>query len=172
MKSLQQHIEEKLIINKDYKKPEKLKDGLFKYVINSWTTIKVFDEDWSFFNTYKNKVYINGEHAELDDGGRITDTYKPGIYIVEIKNLKNINDCSNMFWGCSQLIEASSFDTSNVRYMDCMFNWCESLEEVPLLNTDSIGTMDNMFAECPNLSEETKEQWSQVYDFNTNKKKK
>ena len=41
----------------------------FVYKPNERGQIKIFDEDWLQFKKYKDKVYINDEHVELDNLG-------------------------------------------------------------------------------------------------------
>ena len=52
-----------------------------------------------------------------------------------------------------------------------MFGGCKVLKEVPLFNMDNVVHMTHMFHTCENLSDETKKEWSQIYDFETNKQK-
>ena len=55
--------------------------------------------------------------------------------------------------------------------MDYMFKWCASLESVPLLDTSSVEDMMGMFYRCKSLSKKTKQEWSSVYNFETNRMK-
>ena len=60
-----------------------------------------------------------------------------------------------MFWGCWNLneINLSSFDTSNVKIMNCMFCACHNLKELNLFtfNTLNVEDTNNMFYDCYNL---------------------
>ena len=59
--------------------------------------------------------------------------------IVELTWDNNINDCSNMFYGCSNITEINfyNFDTSNVTSMSAMFCGCTSLTSLNLSNFDT-----------------------------------
>ena len=217
MKSLQQHIEEKLIINKNTQNI----DDYFIYRLDKTESIKIFhNEWWGAFNEYKDKVYVDGKHVKLNYAGCTTQQYEPGIYKIEIKNIDNIVDYTNaMFNYCNQLISVPPFDFSKVKEAHYMFEECTNLESVPqfnminvkttegmfaecnhlttvsLLNTQTIrnmkqmfchcedlvdvplfdinndAIMDDMFLGCDRLSDETKRQWSQIYDFKEHKRK-
>lgn len=186
MKSLNNYIEEKLIVNKDYKSDEQY----FIYKLNKKEQIRVFDgEDWAEFNDYKDKVYVNGKKVNLYDDGTTDKTYEPNEYLVHIDDLNKLINCDCMFYDCKQLISVPSLDIRNVKYMSDMFAYCDNLikiqklntkdvveisamfigcmnlEEVPLFNISKVTRIDGMFGYCNNLSDETKLQWSKIYDF-------
>ena len=46
----------------------------FVYIITDNKRIKIFDDDWTQFKDYKDKVYINDEHVEIDDSGFTRNT--------------------------------------------------------------------------------------------------
>ena len=165
MKTLQQHISEKLIINKNYKDEQ-----YFIYKLDNKEQIRIFENGWVQFNDYKNKVYINGERIKLDDSGHTAETYDPGEYYIEIKDIDEVEKCNNMFWNCWQLVSVPLFNTSKILSMENMFRNCPKLISVPLLDTSTVINMNGMFFLCDNLSDETKRQWSKVYDFNRNGK--
>ena len=167
MKTLQQHIEEKLIINKKYKD-----DDCFIYKLDIHGKIKIFCGAFGMqFHNYKDKVYINGEHAELDGWGSTKNFYDVGEYQVKIEDIDEITDCYDLFYNCPQLISVPLFDTSKVKDMGEMFAECKNIENIPLLDTSNVTDMDRMFFGCNNLSEETKRQWSTVYNFSEHNKK-
>ena len=164
---LRNSVNEKLIINKEYKS-----DDYFIYKIYDVSPIRIFNgSDWSLFNKYRNKVYINGEHVELDNGGYTKMVYKPGEYKVEIKDINGITYCGDMFKMCISLKNVPLFDTSKVLNMNKMFYGCKNLEEVQDFDTSKVKNMNLMFYNCYNLNEETKQWWSQIYDFNTDEMK-
>lgn len=191
MKSLNNYISEKLVINKDFKK---LEDFVYNHEGSGF--IKIFDgEDWPQFRNYRDKVYINGENVELQNDGWTLKTYKPGLYNVYIENLEQLKNAYLMFWRCEELEKVPLFDTTNLRIMDYMFQMCTGLEEVALFDTSKVTTMNGtfqhtglknvplfdtrsveenhmgmMFANCYKLSKETKQRWSKIYDFERNNK--
>ena len=168
MKTLKQHIEEKLIINKDFK----YINNYFLYKIDKEEKIKIFHYNWTEWSKYIHNVYINGEHINLDGLGRTEKIYKPGTYEVKIKDIDDITNCGGMFSYCNQLINVPLFDTSKVINMRWMFSDCFKLEEVPLFDTSKVKDMEGMFGKCYNLSDETKELWTTIYDFENDDKRK
>jgi surface protein len=60
---------------------------------------------------------------------------------------------SDMFYGCSSLVEVPLLDTSKVTEMNYMFTGCSVLKEVPLLDTSKVTEMNYMFARCKSLVE-------------------
>ena len=225
MKSLQQHIyennfhkneiSEKLIINKNTQNI----DDCFIYNISEKQSIKIFSNGWAQFNDYRNKVYINGEHIELDYKGFTHKKYIPGEYEIKIEDINAVENCDHMFWKCYNLTkvplfdtrkvesmitmfyecfnltEVPLFDTRNVKDMRSMFGRCNNLTEVPLFDTRNVESMHQMFCECGNLTQvplfdtrkvitmatmfygckklnkQTKQKWSQIYDFQSHNKK-
>ena len=168
----------------------------FVYKTNIKHNIRIFGEYWlNKYNTYKDKVYINGEHIKLDKYGYTEISFSPGKYNVYIKDINDITNCKNMFWNCTDLIKVPLFDTSKVENMYLMFYNCQNLEDVPLFDTSKVRSMHRMFCACQNLkvvpkfntkkvedmndmfykcemlNEQTKQIWSQVYNFDTHKKK-
>lgn len=146
MKSLQQHINEKLIINKHHNN-----DKIFIYELDYEDNIRIISDWWPQFNDYKNNVYINNEHIELDGLGKTIKKYNSGTYEVTIKNLYNITTCEYMFGVCKHLVKVPWFDTSNVKSMEKMFWGCEQLKEVPEFNTYNVNSMKEMFEGCWNI---------------------
>jgi len=71
-------------------------------------------------------------------------------------NVAEMIDASYMFYECSNMtnVDLSSFDTSNITYMNSMFFDCNSLSALNLnnFNTATVTNMDNMFYGCSSLS--------------------
>ena len=164
---INQQVNEKLVINKDYK----FNDKYFIYKVDEKDGLCVFNNGWPEFNDYRNKVYVNNKKVNIGIFGWTIEKFEPGIYEVEIKDIDKVTYCRYMFATCKQLIRVPLFDTSNIDDMNSMFWGCKNLKEVELLNTQSVKNMDDMFKNCHNLSDETKQKWSTVYNFNNNTKK-
>jgi len=81
-------------------------------------------------------------------------------------NTSNVNNMSNMFDGCSSLesIDLTSFNTANVNDMSYMFNECSSLQSIDLssFNTSNVNDMTWMFCYCSSLKS------IDLFSFNTN----
>ena len=75
---------------------------------------------------YPNIIYINGENMST-----ISNHYnfKQTDNLVQLIWYNNIDNCSYMFFGCSDIeeIDLSNFDTSNITNMYRMFSDCKSL---------------------------------------------
>lgn len=193
MKSLNNYINEWKANNDTM---SSIKTQYFVYVNElCYASIKIFDENWSQFKDYKDKVYVNGKHIEIDDDGWTKDFFTQGDIKVEIKDIDNIKNCQYMFYECTRLVEVPLFDTSKVENMYGMFNGCKNLRKVPLFDTRNVTTMYSMFQacenletvpkfnidnvddlnfifyQCPDLNRITIKNWSSVYDFETNKQK-
>ena len=189
---INQQVDEKLVINKNYN----VDDSYFIYKIKERKQIKVFNDDWGNLNSYRDKIYINGEHIKLHKKWGCTENnFDPGEYYVEIKDIDKINNCFSMFkycddlfnvplfntsnvesmytmfYGCDNIEKVPKFDTSKVKNMKYMFYHCKNLKNVPLFDTNKVEDMEDMFRGTNNLSSETEKQWSQIYDFSLHNKK-
>lgn len=193
MKNIKFYLQESISSNDKYFVYEIKKESQIKIFDNG--TFYGWDE----YTKYKDNVYrvVNNEYYfESISNGKTRCIYKPGIYKFIIEDIDKVVDCGRMFINCKQLIEVPlfntnnvynmgsmfygcenlkhvpKFDTSKVEYMEGMFEKCKNLQEVPLFeNMDNVSTMNNMFVGCDKLNNETKQQWSQVYDFNANRMK-
>lgn len=132
---------------------------VFTYKINRKSRIKIFHYGWNNFQKFRNNVYINNEHIELDSYGWTKVNYEPGTYKVHIEDLNYINNsnvinsCANMFNECWQLIEVPLFDTSYIKWMDRMFYRCSNLEKIPEFDTHNVTNMYEMFFHCTKLKD-------------------
>lgn len=126
MKTLSQYIDEKLIINKDYKNP-KIKVSSLKELMS------IVDKRYKDIKTKK----IN-EHIDLSD-----------------IDVSDVDDLSELFmWYKFKTIDISGWDTSNVKVMTQMFYGCDELEDIigiENMNIDNVKYMAYMFADCPKL---------------------
>ena len=79
----------------------------------------------------------------------------------------NLNNCQNMFRGCSNIteIDLSNFNTSKVKYMQSMFYNCSSLTSLDFsnFNTSQVEYMTYMFYNCSSLTS------LDLSNFNTSK---
>ena len=137
-------------------KSEDIKESLdkcFIYKLNKKDQIKIFDKDWPEFEKYKDKVWINGKHVELDDNGYTVDEFKPRKYRVYIKDIDEVKDCFSMFFNCKQLISAFIPD-SVIEIGAGAFEDCTGLTSVTIPNSvTSIG--DWVFENCSGLTSVT-----------------
>lgn len=129
MKSLKQYISqvnEKLIINKNYKNPK----------------IKV-----SSLRELKNIIQDRSKDP-------ITKKFNKNIDLSDI-DVSELNDLSEIFiWYKFKTIDISSWDTSNIKNMTQMFYGCDELEDIigiEDIDIKNVVYMAYMFADCPKL---------------------
>ena len=152
-------------------------------VTRSNVSKEVFFLDWLDNNNQLNKdnieVYINGCKVEFT---KFFIPKEEGFYIIELIFKNNITDCSDMFYGCSNIfainlskfnawrvfdmcqmfkecrilyyLYLSSLNTENVINMRSMFAYCEKLSTIDLssFNTENVQNMSNMFYNCKELT--------------------
>lgn len=123
------------------------------YKLNEYRQIKIFDRGRIIQppEYIKNPtVYINGEHAELNEEGFTVKKYKPGeyqVYLEEFNKIEKIN--SLMFYDCINLISIAIPDSvSEIGHS--AFRYCSSLTSIII--PDSITKIDDMaFYSCNHL---------------------
>ena len=120
----------------------------------------------------KNKIKLNITYPDnkKEENLAFNNKFKPkyeGIYLIEIEIPEKITDCSYIFYGCTNLIDAdlSNFDFSDVLNINDMFNYCINIKKIkfPQKNIENIINMSYMFNYCKNLSK------IELSNFNTEK---
>ena len=133
MKTLNQYIQEKLIINKDYN------DGKIYHP-------KSFDEL---------RKIIEDRYDKLGPGTKQNPIDFNDIDVSNIDSFYNKKTYNGIFdYTFFKYIDISDWDVSNVTDMSCMFFRCEELESVGDLSgwdVSNIESMRNMFYECEAL---------------------
>ena len=183
MKTLNQYIKEKLIINKDYH--------------DNKIVVKSFDELWKIINDRYNKLGPGTKQNPIDfndiDVSNIDSFYNEdkGIFeetrfkyidisywdVSNIKSMRsmfyecdelestgdisswdvsNVNDMSYMFYMCRSLNQnLSSWDVSNVAYMSYAFFFCESFNKnISSWDVSNVTNMNFMFAGCESFNQD------------------
>jgi len=169
MKTLNKYISEWKINNQSMKNVD---DDKRYFIYNHESGyIKIFDHDFAEIKNYEDKVYINGEQANIERGWTEA-TYKKGTYNVYIKDLEKITNCKFMFWGCDELEYVPKINNSKkiISTMG-MFSKCKILKSVPLFKVTDENTLCDMFKGCDKLDKKTKQDWSEIYDFKSNYRK-
>ena len=159
MKTLNQYIQEKLIINKDYRE--------VKIVVKSFAKLRKIIED------KYDKLGPGTEHDPIDfndiDVSNINSFYSrnrdKGIFqgtnfkYIDISDwdVSNVTNMMSMFFRCEELEsvgDISKWDVSNVTNMGVMFFKCEELESVGDISkwdVSKVTNMSYMFAFCKKL---------------------
>ena len=108
-------------------------------------------------HTYTNDgIYLVKTKYILDESNdNDNNTRKKLIDCININ--KNMNDLSDMFNNCINVVEftnSSNWDTSNAKYMDNMFSWCDKLItlDVSKWNTSNVIDMSGLFFNCNSLT--------------------
>ena len=157
MKSLNQYIQEKLIINKDYQ------DNMI--VVNSFDELRNIIEDRNDKlgnGTEQNPIDFNDiDVSNLDsfckeNKGIFDDTFFKYIDISDW-DVSNVTNMSKMFFSCELLKsvgDLSNWDVSNVTDMSFMFCDCYHLNQ-DLSNWDvsSVTNMARMFYDCESFNQ-------------------
>ena len=160
MKSLNQYIQEKLIINKDYS--------------DNTIVVKSFDELRKIIKDRYNKLGPGTEQNPIDfnniDVSNIDSFYSSnrdiGIFqetqfkYIDISdwNVLNVTNMAGMFFRCKDLKsvgDISSWDVSSVTDMKFMFCYCESFNKnISDWNVSNVTDMSFMFSECKKFNQD------------------
>ena len=149
MKSLNQYIIEKILINKGSKFINKIK-------VESKDQLKSIIRER--YNNNKSFIDLTDlDISELDDLSCIF-IMLDNVEVVDISewDTSNVTTMTYMFSQCSKLkkiIGIENLDVSKLENADSMFSYCENLVELDLTNWNPIllKTAWNMFSYCSNL---------------------
>ena len=161
MKSLNQYIKEKLIINKDYQ------DG--KIIVKSFDELrKIIEDRYDKLGagTKQNPIYFNDidisniySFCNDEDEGIFAET-KFKYIDISYWNVSNVESTSNMFYKCDKLEsvgDLSNWNVSNVTDMYSMFYECKELEtvgDISKWNVSNVTNMSYMFWYCKSLNKD------------------
>ena len=152
MKTLTKYLNEKLVINKDYKDARDYTcapntfDELRKiiedryYKLGPGTKQKPID-----FNDV-DVSNIDSFYDEDNDKGIFEDTKFKYINISDW-DVSNVESMQAMFWNCNNLVsvgDLSNWNVSNVKNMSHMFCVCEQLKSVGDLSSWDVSNVKNM----------------------------
>ena len=160
MKTLNQYIKEKLIINKDYRDNKivvKSFDELRKIIVDRYYKLGP--------GTKQNPIDFNDIDVSKIDSFYSSNT---NIGIFEVTGFKYIDisdwDVSNvksmcqMFHCCKELEsvgDISKWDVSNVTDMSFMFNYCASFnQDLSSWNVSNVTDMHGMFWHCKSFNQD------------------
>ena len=161
MKSLNQYIQEKLIINKNYNDSSispKSFDELRKIIINRYDKLgsgtKQNPIDFNDIDVSNLNSFCNDKDTGIFDG-----MYFKYIDISDwdVSNVKSMND---MFFACNKLKsvgDISKWDVSNVTNMSGMFYGCNELEfigDISKWNVSNVTNMTHMFNGYNNFNQD------------------
>ena len=168
-KIIKEHLEEKKYLKLalySKKLQKKLELSLNNYINLFYsleielTPIKGLKEDKNIFinikNNYNFNIYFDNKKTEQNF---LLKNVNDSINKIKIRiryNRNDLNDLSELFYGCNSLIyiNVEKLKTDNVNDMSNMFYECSSLKELNLNNfmTYNVDNMFEMFAYCSSLN--------------------
>ena len=161
MKSLNQYIKEKLIINKDYR------DG--KIIVKSFDELrKIIKDRYDKFGAGTKQKPIDFNDIDVSNLDSFNDRYKGGIFeetyfkYIDISywDVSNVKSMHYMFYKCDKLEsvgDLSNWNVSNVNDMYSMFYECKELEtvgDISKWNVSNVTNMSYMFWYCKSLNQD------------------
>ena len=161
MKTLNQYIKEKLIINKDYR------DN--KIVVKSFNELKNIIVDRYIklgAGTKENPIDFNDiDVSNLDSfcndkSEGIFEKTKFKYIDISYWNVSNVTNMSYMFYMCKELKsvgDLSNWDVSNVTLMRTMFSYCsklKSLGDISGWDVSNVTDMNSMFYSCESFNQD------------------
>ena len=160
MKTLTKYLNEKLIINKDYKDAYTCAPKSFEELK------KIINDRYDKFGPGTkqkpidfNDVDVSNIDSFYDDNNYVGVFRKTKFKYIDISywDVSNVKNMRHMFWRCEQLKsvgDISNWNVSKVKNVMSMFYGCEQLKSVgDLSNWDvsNVKYMNNMFINCHNL---------------------
>ena len=147
MKTLNQYIQEKLIINKDYH--------------DNTIVVKSFDEL---------RKIIEDRYYKFGAGTKENPIDFNDIDVSNIDYFYSSNIDKGIFQGTKfKYIDISDWDVSNVKMMNCMFAYCEELKsvgDISYLDVSNVTNMYCMFLDCTSFNQDiSKWDVSKVYNM-------
>ena len=153
MKTLNQYIKEKLVINKDYR------DNMI--VIKSFDELrKIIKDRYKKLGAGTKQNPIDFNDIDVSNIDSFCDKLDMGIFndmnfkYIDISDwdVSNIKLTNKMFYNCVALKyigDISGWDVSNVKDMYSMFAWCESFnQDISNWDVSNVTSMRYMFANC------------------------
>ena len=158
MKTLNQYIQEKLIINKDYSDAglsPKSFDELRKIIEDRYNKLgpgtKQNPIDF-------NDIDVSNLNSFCNIGKGIFDNTKFKYIDISGWDVSNIESMRNMFYGCEKLKsvgDISKWDVSNVTNMSQMFFGCESFnQDLSKWDVSNVTDMSHVFFGCASFNQD------------------
>ena len=158
MKTLNQYIQEKLIINKDYR--------------DAKITVKSFDELRKIIKyRYKklgpgtkqdpidfNDIDVSNMDSFCSNNTGIFEKTKFKYIDISDWNVSNVKSTRNMFYGCEELEsvgDISDWNVSNVKNMEYMFCNCVYFnQDISKWDVSKVSDMEYMFYRCESFNQD------------------
>ena len=161
MKTLNQYIKEKLIINKDYHDT--------KIVVKSSDELrKIIEQRYEEYGPGTKRNPIDFNDIDVSNIDSFRDKLDMGIFndmnfkYIDISDwdVSNVTNMNGMFFMCKELKsvgDISKWNVSKVTDMNSMFNGCNELEfigDISKWNVSNVTNMGHMFNSCNNFNQD------------------
>ena len=159
MKTLNQYIQEKLIINKDYR------DNMI--VVKSFDELrKIIEDRYDKFGPGTKQDPIDFNDIDVSNLDSFCNDKSEGIFeytkfkYIDISDwdVSNMKSMRSMFYGCDELKSVgniSGWDVSNVTDMHGMFCECKSFnQDLSSWNVSNVTNMSLMFYNCVSFNQD------------------
>ena len=161
MKSLNQYIKEKLIVNKNYKDASVSPESFDELR-------KIIEDRYDKLGPGTKQDPIDFNDIDVSNIRSFCDKNKGGIFqkinfkYIDISywDVSNIESMRHMFYHCEKLESAgdiSKWDVSKVNSMSCMFYYCKELKSVGDISkwdVSNVKSMTFMFSECKKFNQD------------------
>ena len=161
MKTLNQYIKEKLIVNKNY--------NPYTCVPKSWKELrKIIEDRYDKLGAGTEQDPIDFNDVDISNIDSFYDKNKGGIFkytdfkYIDISewNVSNVKSMNNMFYMCEELEsvgDLSKWDVSNVMSMRGMFSDCNKLKsfgDISSWDVSNVTDMGFMFKYCESFNQD------------------
>ena len=159
MKTLNQYIKEKLIINKDYRDA--------KIVVKSFDELrKIIDYRYKKLGSGTKQNPIDFNDIDVNNIDSFCNSKDEGIFqetkfkYIDISdwNVSNVTKMMSMFYKCEELKsvgDISEWDVSNVTDMAYMFTHCENLnQDISKWDVSKVSNISYMFYGCKSFNQD------------------
>ena len=176
MKTLNQYIQEKLIINKDYRDNKivvKSFDELQKIIVDRYYKLgpgtKQNPIDFNDIDVSNLDSFCNDKYNIIFETG-IFERIKFKYIDISYWNVSNATDMEVMFYGCDELEsigDLSNWNVSKVTNMSSMFYGCKALKTIGDISgwdVSKVTHMSRMFYNCESFNQD-------ISDWNVSKVK-
>ena len=129
--------------------------------LNELNTELYIDNNNYKFNKYFIPMHTGNYNIKLKFNFNLTDcsymfAYCTNIIDIDLSHFKTryIKNMEYMFYKCDiKKINLFSFDTVNVKYMNCMFGYCKNLKELDInfFDIKNVVNISGMFEKCSSL---------------------
>ena len=160
MKTLNQYIKEKLIINKDYRDAKVAEPKTFDELR------KIIEDRYNKLGPGTKQKPIDFNDIDVSNIDSFCNSKEEGIFqetkfkYIDISdwNVYNATKMTSMFYKCKELEsvgDISKWDVSKVRFMDFMFYKCKSFnQDISEWDVSNLTDMRYMFAFCKKFNQD------------------